>query len=604
MQQKITKRKKRVIITALLGVAVIAAIMIIMYLVSPSKKKYTPGEDIEGLTTELNRNVPEDYPRVTFVDAAKSAGIDFKHFNGDRTFQMPEDMGSGAAWGDYDGDGWLDLFIVNSAGAITVDNKIPQSSPATCKLYHNDRDGTFTDVSQQAGVDIRCWGMGAAWGDYDNDKRPDIFVSAYGKNYLFHNNGDGTFKDVSTTAGINGDEGFWSGGAWGDFNRDGYIDLYVCGYVQYDYQKTIETSLQYDVEVPASLNPSSFEPERNLLFQNNGNGTFTEIGNKAGVSNVGGRSLCAVWADFDNDELPDIYVANDVSDNALYKNSGDGTFQEISHNALVADYRGAMGIAVGDWDGDADFDIFLTHWIAQENALYSSLFTQLSTADNPLRELRFMDEADRFGLGQIALDFVGWGTSFFDYDNDTRPDLFVVNGSTFQQKENPKLLVPMRNQLFWNKGNSEGFFDVASVSGEIFGKEYVGRGAAFGDYDNDGDVDVFVVNNGGPAQLLRNDGGNKNNWLEVKLEGVKTNSNGLGAKLRVVANQHSQIQQAGSQGSYCSQNSPVQHFGLGQAAKVDTLEVIWTTGKRQVFYDLPVNHIIKIVEGKKDVVPL
>ncbi len=601
MLQKVPKRRRKVIITALLGLVAIAVILILMFLLTPAKTTYLPGKNTEGLTTDLHRDIPEDYPRVAFADVTKSAGINFMHFQGERSFQLPEDMGSGAAWGDYDNDGWLDLFVVNFSGPLTKDGIVPQGSPAACVLYHNNRDGTFTDVSLQAGVGIECWGMAAAWGDYDNDHWPDIFISAYGKNHLLHNNGDGTFSERSDRAGLAGYEGFWAGAAWGDFNLDGFLDIYVCGYVKYTYQTSIETNMQYDVEVPTSINPSSFPPERNLLFKNNGNGTFTEIGKKAGVAGENGRSLSAAWADFDADGWPDIYVANDVSDNVLYKNMGNGTFQEISHNALVADYRGAMGIAVGDWDGDADYDMFVTHWVAQENALYSNLFTQLTSTDNPLWDLRFMDEADRFGLGQIALDFIGWGTSFFDYDNDGRPDLFVVNGSTFQETENSRLLVPMRDLLFWNKGNKEGFFEVSPVGGIVFEEKLVGRGAAFGDYDNDGDVDIFIVNNGGPAKLLRNDGGNKNNWLEVRLEGVKSNSSSIGVKMRVVTAGSAQVKQAGAQGSYCSQNSPVQHFGLGQAIRVDTIEVTWPTGKLQRFLDLPVNQIIKIVEGQKDV---
>ncbi|MBI5915190.1 MAG: CRTAC1 family protein [Bacteroidetes bacterium] len=604
MLQNVPKRRRKVVTTALLGAVVVAAILIGMYFLAPAKTTYLPGKDTDGQTTDLNRNIPEDYPRVTYADATKSAGIDFRHFSGERTFQLPEDMGSGAAWGDYDNDGWSDLFVVNSVGPLTKDGKVPEESPAACVLYHNNGDGTFTDVSRQAGVGIKCWGMAAAWGDYDNDKWPDIFISTYGKNHLFHNNGDGTFTELSDRAGLAGYEGFWAGAAWGDFNRDGFLDIYVCGYVKYTNQSSAQTTRQYDVEVPASINPSSFHSEHNLLFKNNGNGTFTEIGKKAGVANENGRSLSAVWADFDADGWPDIYVANDVSDNALYKNMGNGTFQDISHNALVADYRGAMGLAVGDWDGDADYDIFITHWIAQENALYSNLLTQLTSTDNPLRELRFMDEAYRFGLGQIALDFVGWGTSFFDYDNDGRPDIFVVNGSTFQQKDDPRLLVPMRDLLFWNKGKKEGFFEVSSVSGEVFGEEFVGRGAAFGDYDNDGDVDIFIVNNGGPAKLLRNEGGNKNNWLEVRLEGVKSNVSAIGATLRLVTKESAQVQQAGAQGSYCSQNSLVQHFGLGQASRIDTLDITWPTGKKQRFLDLPPNKIIKIVEGQSDVIAL
>ncbi|TNE63924.1 MAG: CRTAC1 family protein [Bacteroidetes bacterium] len=604
MLEKLPKRRRMVIATALFGGVAIALILILLYVRKPEDATYLPGQNTEGLTTELNRNIPDDYPRVTFKDVSGNAGINFRHFQGTRNFQLPEDMGSGAAWGDYDQDGWIDLYVVNFAGPITSDNQVPPDAPATCTLYHNNGDGTFTDVSKQAGVALRCWGMAASWGDYDNDGRPDLFVSAFGRNHLFHNNGNGTFTDVSDQTGIAAFEGFWAGATWGDFNRDGYLDLYVCGYVQFTYQNSAKKSLQYDVEVPASINPSSFPPERNLLFKNNGNGTFTEMAGAAGVADEKGRSLSATWADLDADGWPDIYVANDVSDNVLYKNLGNGTFKEISHNALVADYRGAMGIAVGDWDGDADYDMFITHWIAQENALYSSLFTQLTSADNPLQELRFMDLADRYGLGQIALDYIGWGTSFFDYNNDGRPDLFVANGSTFQEKDDPRLLIPMQNLLFWNRDNLDGFYEVSTVSGAVFGEKHVGRGVAFGDYDNDGDVDLFVVNNNGAAQLLRNDGGNQNNWLELRLEGTGSNRSGIGTGIRVVAGGITQIQQAGAQGPYCSQNSPALHLGLGSASQVDTLDVTWPSGKKQRFTGLPANRILRITEGKKEANPL
>jgi hypothetical protein len=587
-----------VIITSVLGLGVIAVILAVFALLAPEDKTYLPGGDVEGLTSDLARDLPDDYPRVTFSDASTDAGIGFRHFQGTRSIQLAEDMGSGAAWGDYDRDGWIDLFVVNFSGPVNEEGIPSPSSTATSTLYHNNGDGTFTDVSVTSGLALRCWGMSAAWGDYDNDRFPDLLVTAYGENSIFHNNGDGTFTDVSKAAGLSDTRGFWAGGQWGDYDRDGDLDIYICGYVKYSYAPGGSSSMQYDVEVPASINPSSFPPERNLLYRNNGNGSFAEVAAAAGVLGEQGRSLGASWADLDADGWPDLYVANDVSDNVLYHNLGDGTFEEISHNALVADYRGAMGIAVGDWDRDADYDMFITHWVAQENALYSSLITQLTSGDNPLRELRFMDEADRFGLGQIALDFIGWGTSFFDYDNDGLADLFVVNGSTFQQNENPQLLVPMKDQLFWNKGKPDGFFDVSPVSGEVFREKHVGRGAAFGDYDRDGDVDVFVVNHNGPAQLLRNDGGTSNNWLEVRLEGTRSNTDGIGAHVRLVTGSIRQHQQAGVQSSYCSQNSPFLHFGLGTAAIADSLVVRWPSGAIQHFTAIPAARRITVVEGQ------
>ncbi|MFQ5932966.1 MAG: CRTAC1 family protein, partial [Nitrospiraceae bacterium] len=325
---------------------------------------------------------------------------------------------------------------------------------------------------------------------------------------------------------------------------------------------------------------------------------FSEVAEVAGVLNEQGKSLEAAWSDLDEDGWPDLYVANDVSDNVLFHNLGNGRFIDVSHAARVADYRGAMGLALGDWDGDEDMDIVITHWIAQENALYSNLRSQLAFRATPgPPPLRFMDEADRYGLGQIALDYIGWGTSFIDYDNDGRLDLFVVNGSTFQQRDNPRLLVPMIDQLFWNRGADEGFYDVSAVSGEYFKREYVGRGAAFADYDNDGDVDVFVVNNGGPGVLLRNNGGNRNRWLKVRLEGRQSNRYAIGARLRLVIEKTVQVREVGTQSSYLSQNSLVEHFGLGSHAEADTLEVIWPSGVRDVLSRVAAGQTVRIVEG-------
>lgn len=593
-------RRRRYIFTTSIGIfIVIVVISITIWFISRPDSPYRPGEKIEGLTTELTRTLPDDYPRIIFVDATQDAGISFRHFSGKRSTQLPEDMGSGAAWGDYDNDGWLDLFIANEAGPLSLTDEEINKTQAHSVLYHNNGDGTFEEVSVQAGVDFRGWAMAPAWGDYDNDGWLDLFISSYGENVFYSNNRDGTFTNRTNETGLGGQRGFWTGASWGDFNRDGFLDLYVCGYVQYSYPGTQKVTLQYEAEVPASINPSAFKPERNLLYRSNGDGTFTEIGENAGVDDLKGRSLSAIWCDFDDDGWPDLYVANDVSDNVLFRNLGDETFEEISHAAWVADYRGAMGIAVGDWDGDEDMDMFITHWIAQENALYSNLRSQLSSLEiSSPNTTRFMDEADRYGLGQIALDYIGWGTSFFDYDNDGRLDLFVVNGSTFQQKQKPWLLIPMPDQLFWNRGANEGFYDVSSVSGEVLKSEYVGRGAAFGDYDNDGDIDIFVVNNDGPGLLLRNEGGNQNRWLQVSLKGIQSNQQAIGAKLRLVSGNSVQVRQIGTQSSYLSQNSLIEHFGLGADSKADTLEIVWPSGIRQVLFDIPGNQKIYIVEGE------
>jgi tetratricopeptide (TPR) repeat protein len=601
MPAALPRRKRQLLLTVGLGLVFLGGTALLVWSLTRPEPIYRPGEAIEGLTAQLDRSLPEDYPRVELADVTEEAGIRFRHFSGSRSSQLPEDMGSGAAWGDYDNDGWLDLYVANMAGPLTMTDEEVEVSPAHSVLYHNNGDGTFTEVSADAGVRFRGWAMGVGWGDYDNDGWLDLIVTAYGENALYRNNGDGTFTDRAREAGLGGLGRFWAGASWGDYQRDGYLDLHVAGYVKYDQLADTQTSSHYDVEEPASLNPSAFPPERNLLYRNNGDGTFTEVAVQAGVPGTKGRSLEAVWADFDQDGWPDLYIANDVSDNVLYHNEGDGTFSDISHAARVADYRGAMGIAVGDWDGDSDMDMVVTHWMAQENALYTNLSSKgagRASTQSP-SFLSFRDEADRFGLGQIALDYIGFGTSFFDYDNDGRIDLLVANGSTLQQREDPRLLIPMPDQLFWNRGTDEGFYDVSSVSGEYFQREYGGRGTAFGDYDNDGDVDVFIVNNGGPGILLRNDGGNRNRWLQVRLEGRQSNRSAFGARLRLVAGGAVQVREVGSQGSYLSQNSLTEHFGLADAQKADTLEILWPSGSSQVLVDVAADQVLHVVEGEE-----
>jgi hypothetical protein len=597
MAKRTTKRKRRLTFTIISGTVFIGILVGFFIFKSGTKKTYVPGEEIEGLTSDLTRDLPSNYPKITFTDVTIESGIHFNHYSGERTIQLPEDMGSGAAWGDYDNDGWEDIFLANFSGSLDLSEEELQNSTTYSQLYHNNQDGTFTEVSALAGVDLRAWANACAWGDYDSDGWLDLFVSSYGKNYLYRNKGDGTFEDAGQKTRINKYENYWAGVTWGDYDLDGNPDIYVCGYVDYQSSANRGVTLQYSAEVPTSINPSSFKPIRNLLFHNNGNGTFSEVAEKAGVMNETGRSLSASWCDFDDDGLPDLYVANDVSDNALFRNKGDGTFEDVSYTSFVADYRGAMGIGSGDWDNDGDFDMFITHWIAQENALYSNLLAQLNTKDiSTSNRIKFMDEADRYGLGQIALEFIGFGTFFFDYDNDTKLDIFITNGSTFQKRDNQKELIPMKDQLLWNQGSKEGFFDLSMVSGNYFTESFVGRGAAYADFDNDGDLDVLVINNLGPAKLLRNDGGNKQNWIKLKLKKNQSNTFALGTKVRLVSGQVEQVRQVGSQGSYFSQNSLIQHFGLGEHSNVDTLEITWPGGKRLLRLHIKPNQLISLSE--------
>ncbi len=594
-----TRRQRLVLRAAALGsLAVLAAAGAVVF--RPGPQQYVPGERMEGLTEELARSIPSEYVPVHFAEVSGQVGIEFEHFHGKRSMQLPEDMGSGAAWGDYDRDGDLDLYAVNEAGPLTMTPQELAASPAHSALFRNE-GGRFSEVSQLAGVDFRGCGQAVAWGDYDGDGYLDLCATSYGENLLYRNQENGRFSDVSRRAGISGMRGFWAGASWGDYDRDGDLDLYICGYVQYRSDPVLaqQQTRQYNALIPASLNPSSFAPERNLLYRNEGDGAFSEVAKTAGVDDPAGRSLSASWTDLDADGWLDLYVANDVSDNALFRNTGDNKFADISHSAWVADYRGAMGLAVGDWNSDGDQDIFITHWIAQENALYDNLSADNAAAQQQGASLRFMDTADRLGLGQIALDYVGWGAAFLDFDRDGRLDLFVVNGSTFQREDDPALLVPMKNLLFWNGGPQEGFFEVGAASGAIFSQEQVGRGLAVADYDEDGDPDAFVVVNGGKALLLRNEGTQERHWLKVRLRGRPGNQEGFGAQVRLQAGSLVQHRQVGSSSSYESQHAVGEElFGLGSAALVDTLEVRWHSGLSQTLTRLAVDQIIEVREDQ------
>ena len=592
-----TRRKKLIYRYSLIsGVLVVVACGVLVLGRRP-EKPYVPGQHVEGITQDLSRALPPDYPRVQFTDVTEQAGIHFQHFHGTRSTQLPEDMGSGAAWGDYDNDGYPDLYVVDVAGPLTASPEQLAHSPGGNRLYHNNRDGTFTDVTEKSGAGFKGIGMAAAWADYDNDGYLDLVVTSDDRIVLYHNNGDGTFTDVTRKSGLGRFRGFWTGVAWGDYDRDGNVDLYICGYVTYEFrpEDLKKSSRQYTTLVPFTLNPSSYPPERNLLFRNNGDGTFTEVAKKAGVDDVTGRSLAAAWYDFDGDGWPDLYVANDVSESAMYLNLHNGKFKAVSHEAWVSDYRGAMGLAIGDWDRDGDPDIFITHWIAQQDALFDNLRWRRGGPSQP-GPLRFEDVADMVGLGQITLTVIGWGTSFFDYDNDGQLDLFVANGSTFQDDKDATHLVPMKNFLFWQKSPSEGFFEVGAVSGPAFQGLHVGRGAAFADYDNDGDVDIFVVNQEGRPMLLRNDGGNQKNWIKIRVKCTRSNRSGFGTKVEIEAGGEKQYQEMGGQASYLSQNFQEAHFGLNHEKEVQRITVTFPSGLVRKLEHVPANQILTVAE--------
>ncbi len=587
-------RRTRLIWTTSVLCSVSVLIATLLLLGQQEDAPYIAGQEQEGITRSLDRSQQQG-SGIRFTEVTGQAGISFEHFPFTRTSQLPEDMGSGLAWGDYDGDGFVDLFLVNFAAPVGVDADEMASSTATDRLFRNRGDGTFEDVTEATGVGAAHRGMAAAWGDFDADGDLDLFATSFGDNLLWENLG-GTFRDVTAKAGLDG-EGFWAGAAWADFDQDGDLDLYVCGYVQYlPEEPGSSRTLAGDAQFPYTLNPSSYAPHPNRLYVNRGDGTFDEQAAAAGVLGENGRSLAAAWADFDQDGLPDLYVANDVSDNMLFRNRGDGTFENVSYQALVADYRGSMGVAVGDWDRDLDLDLFITHWIAQENALYSNLTFDLKEVEGSSGALLFEDAADRVGLGQIALDLIGWGTAFVDLDSDGWLDLFVANGSTFQRRDDPTQLVPMDPHLYWNRGATQGFFEIGEVAGIRTDPPGGARGAAFADYDRDGDLDVAILRLGGSARLLRNDS-DRGHWVAFRLRGTAGHASGLGARITVHAGEQAQLREAGAGPSYLSQNHSDVVIGLGPASHIDRLEIIWPGGNQQVLQGLDVDRLWSLEEG-------
>ncbi len=575
-----------------------AALGYVLVLASAHPDPTAPGADgsIAGLTSILSRTATEDMLRLRFEDVTASSGLDFRHFPSVRRSLLPEDMGSGLAWGDYDDDGDPDLFLVNFFGTIT-EPIVADARRGRCALYRNEGDGRFTEVSAQAGVDAARFGLGAAWGDYDQDGDLDLYLTCYGPNVLYRNDGDGTFTDVTQAAGV-GDDRFGAGCVWADYDRDGLIDLYVCNYVTFEQRAAdiTRTTRQYGSEIPYTINPSSYPPAANLLYRNNGDGTFTDVADQAGVANSTGRSLGAAWFDFDLDGLVDLYVANDVSANGVFRNMGDGTFADIGASSLAADYRGAMGLAVGDYEPDGDLDLFVTHWIAQENAFFENMTSMGLTDAQGSPRLFFMDVADTLGLGQPSLRTVGWATGFADFDNDGSADLWVVNGNTLETSLDHTRLKPQKFQLF-RQVPGQGFFEMAAQACPALAEPIVGRGGATADFDGDGRVDLAFMVHGDGVRLLHNTAPEAGHWLTVRLRQPTGNTRALGARVEVRTGTLVQLAQVGTAGSYLSQPESDLHFGLGAAETVDELTITWPDGTRETLRDLAADRVITVTRG-------
>jgi len=531
-----------------------------------------------------------DGAAVTFRDITQKAGIHFMHNNAAFGKKyLPETMGPGVAFIDYDNDGWQDIFLVNG-----MDWPGHAQKHSTPKLYHNNHDGTFTDVTHKAGLDAEMFGMGVAVGDYDNDGFDDLFVTALGQSHLFHNNGNGTFTDVTQKAGLAGVKEFSTSAAWVDYDRDGKLDLVVANYVQWTMEGDLYCTL--DGKSKSYCTPESYKGTSVRLWHNRGDGTFEDVTKKAGLSEPTSKTLGIAVLDYDNDGWPDLLFSNDTQPNKLYRNNGNGTFTEKAVVAGVAFSedgvaRAGMGVDAADYDRSGVTSILITNFSNQMLSLYHNEGKGL-----------FVDEAPRSEIGRASLLTLGFGCFFFDYDLDGWPDIFIANGhiDADVQRVQPNVKYAMPPHLFRNLGKGD-FQEVTKTLGAAFNTPRVGRGAAYGDINNDGRPDLLLSANGGPAILFLNEaagGGAANQSLRIKLIGTKSNRDGLGAVVKLTAGGEAQTQMLRSGSSYLSASELVLTFGLGQRAQAESVEIRWPSGQMDTLKNVAAGQTIVVTESK------
>ena len=559
---------------------------------APKQKTSAQKRDSDKFLPATPPFQPPQLPQL--VDITSSTKIKFDHLSSPEQKYIVESMSGGVALIDYDRDGWPDIFFTNSPSVEMAQ----AGKKARSGLLHNNHDGTFTDVTDKAGVGYPCWAMGAAVGDYNNDGWPDLVVTCFdGGVVLYRNNADGTFTDVTKQAGLDKDKKWAAGAAFGDYDKDGWVDLIVTHYADISLQNlpafgSLKTCKYRGIDVQCG--PRGLKGSPDILYHNNHDGTFTDVSQQAGLdSSTKFLGLTAVWSDFDNEGLLDLFIANDGQQNFLYKNDGHGHFTDVAFNAGVAvsqdgNEQANMGVALGDYLHDGRFSIAVSHFSDE----YTTLFRNNGG-------MNFSDVSYASNIAQSTIKYVGWGDAFFDFDNDGWLDFLQVNGHAYPQVDSivggPKYMEP--KLLYFNQRDGT-FKDISKLVGPALEIPQVSRGVAIGDLFNDGKLEVVIENLKGQPTILRPEGGPENHWVSFELEGTQSNRLALNARVKCIAGDLVQESEVLSGGSYLSQNDLRIHFGLGANTQISKLEILWPSGKKEILSDLHADHFYKVKEGE------